>query len=375
MINRACHRVAALLGRAGEYLLQRALPGGEHLVQGDFRPAEHKGGRFGHGSQQLVSDSQSVQTVGGNLRRDIAHRVFKQIGKLHVFCESHAEMIAEGHLREGSRRARAVQGISGNDGAFPDQLRDPSIQLLRRFINGQIVIVPLQAETDQLIAGLFQLRRDHMLSLFHVHREGNQGGRHVDIVEGAGHGVLAADGRKAVSKLGVKGSQQRREGLAPALRFLRHPAEIFLEGEADLRVVSARRHDPGDGFRHRVHRAVIGAPGGEVRIEAIAHQRHRIRLSFQNGKLRRHHLRLGELIFSAVGHQHAARADGGVEHLHQSLLGADVQVGKEGQPRLLRVARLHGLSRRGNGPFVKIAGSFRRNLHVYIRLLMGSVGI
>ena len=235
-------------------------------------------------------------------------------------------MISEGHLRKSGRRSSAVQGEGGNNGTLPDQLRNSGIQLLRFLIDRQIVIIPLQAETHQLIAGSFQLRRDHMGTLFHVHRKGNQSRRHIDIVEGSGHGVLAADGGKAVAQLCIKGTEQRREGLTPALRILRHPAEVFLEGKTDLRMISARRHDSGDGFRHRIHRSVVRAPGGQIGVKAAAHERHRIRFSFQNGKLCRHHLRLGKLIFSTVGHQHAARTDGGVEHLHQSLLGADVQI-------------------------------------------------
>ena len=375
LINRAVHRVASLLRRAGEYLFQRTLPGGEHLVQRNLRLAEYEDRRFGHRSQFFVCCAKLLQPVSGNLRHDVADSIFKQIGKLYILSEGHAEMIAEGHLRKGGRRSSAVQGIGGNDRALADQFRNSAVQLLRFLVYRQIVVVPLQTEAHQLIAGDLQFRRDHMGALFHIHRKGNQSGRHIDIVESSGHGILAADGRKAVSQLRVEGAEQRREGLAPALRFLRHPAEVFLEGEADLRMISARRHDSGDGFRHRIHRSMVRAPGGQVRVEAAAHEGHRIRFSFQNGKLRRHHLRLGELIFSAVGHQHAARADGGVEHLHQSLLGADVQIGKQRKPCLLRVSRFHGLSRRRNGPGIKIAGTLFRHLHVYIRLLMRAVGI
>ena len=46
------------------------------------------------------------------------------------------------------------------------------------------------------------------------------------------------------------------------------------------------------------------------------------RLALQHRKLRYHRLCLGQLILSAVRHQHGACADGAVEHLHQSLLGA-----------------------------------------------------
>ena len=50
-----------------------------------------------------------------------------------------------------------------------------------------------------------------------------------------------------------------------------------------------------------------------------------------HGDFLHHGLNGGELIFSAEGHQHGARADGGVEPLGQTPLGAGVQVGSHGE--------------------------------------------
>ena len=69
---------------------------------------------------------------------------------------------------------------------------------------------------------------------------------------------------------------------------------------------------------------MVRAPGGQIRIKAICHHRYRIGLSFQDRKLGYHRLSLGQLILTAVRHQHAACADGGVEHFHKTLLGADI---------------------------------------------------
>ena len=69
---------------------------------------------------------------------------------------------------------------------------------------------------------------------------------------------------------------------------------------------------------------MVGAPAGQIRIEAVAHHGNHVCLALQHRKLRHHGLGLGQLILAAVGHQDAACADRAVEHLHQALLGAYV---------------------------------------------------
>ena len=55
-----------------------------------------------------------------------------------------------------------------------------------------------------------------MCDLAHRSREGDQGGRYVEVLEGATHGVLAADGAHTQVALGHEGAEQRCDGLAPA---------------------------------------------------------------------------------------------------------------------------------------------------------------
>ena len=67
--------------------------------------------------------------------------------------------------------------------------------------------------------------------------------RPLSIIEGAGHAVLAADGRKSEAELCVVSTEQCCERLAPSCRILRHSAEVLLEGEADLAEIAACCHD------------------------------------------------------------------------------------------------------------------------------------
>ena len=69
--------------------------------------------------------------------------------------------------------------------------------------------------------------------------EGDEGGGHVQVVEGAGHGVLAADGRPAEVQLGLQSAQQGGEGLAPALRLAAQLLKELLEGEVGFFIVPA----------------------------------------------------------------------------------------------------------------------------------------
>ena len=114
--------------------------------------------------------------------------------------------------------------------------------------------------------------------------------------------------------------------MAPTLGITGHSAEVLLEGETDLTEITAGSHDLRHGLCHCIDSSVIRAPGGQVRIEAVAHHGHGIGLAFQYGQLGYHGLGLGQLIFSAVRHQYAAGTDGGVKHLHQTLLGTYIEV-------------------------------------------------
>ena len=139
--------------------------------------------------------------------------------------------------------------------------------------------------------------------------------------------------------------------------------------------ITAAGNDSCHGFGHGIHRSVIRAPGGKIRIKPVAHHGNSICFSLQDRQFCHHSLRFRKLVFSAVGHQHAGCADGGVEHFHKALLGADIQIGKQGKPCFFRITGFQRLSCFGNGVFIKIAAALRRDIHIYACLLMSSVGI
>ena len=172
----------------------------------------------------------------------------------------------------------------------------------------------------------------------HIDSEGHKGRRYIDIVEGSGHGILAADGCKTVTHLCLISTEQSGKRLAPALRILCHSAEILLEGKMNLPEITAGSHYFCHGLRDSVNSTMIRAPAGQVRIKAIGHHGHGRCIALQHRHFGNHCLCLGQLVFAAVRHEHTGCTDGGVEHLHKALLRAGVQIRQGIQPLLSYIA-------------------------------------
>ena len=112
---------------------------------------------------------------------------------------------------------------------------------------------------------------------------------------------------------------------------------------------------------------MVRAPAGKVRIKAVAHHGDGIALALQHRQLGYHGLGLCGLIFAAVGHKYGSSADGAVEHFHQTLLGANVQVFQRIQP--------FGADICYRFLFFKEVVLFGRHLHFHGGLLMSAVGV
>ena len=71
--------------------------------------------------------------------------------------------------------------------------------------------------------------------------------------------ILTANRRKSESQLCSVSTQQCGKRLAPTVRVFCHSAEIFLECETDLAVITACSHNSGNRFRHCIHSSVVWA--------------------------------------------------------------------------------------------------------------------
>ena len=204
------------------------------------------------------------------------------------------------------------------------------------------------------MAGALELGRRHAADLAHRRGKGHERGRHVELLEAAGHGVLAADGADAQVDLRHERAQHGCRGLAPTLRVAAQAFEVLLERQVHVLALEACRHQARDRFHHGNVRAGELVGLGEVGVEAPGHAAARGGLA-AHGQLGHHGLRRRQLVLAAEGHEHRGRADGRVEALGQALVRAYVQVGDQGIhalrkgvafPRALvgaRLAHMHGL--------------------------------
>ena len=239
------------------------------------------------------------------------------------------EVVSEGHLADCLCDSVCLCGVRGDHAACLDVLMEFIISSHDLGIIRKIIGIFFNFKYNDLISGLLEFRGDHVLRACNVNREGNQGRWDVDLfsallIKGTGHTVLTADGRKSEAQLRIVGTEKCCERLAPSCRLAAHSAEVLLECEANLPVVAACCRDLSDRCEDCIDRAVIRTPAGKIRIKAVAHHGHSVALSFQNRKLSDHGLDLSLLIFSAVRHHNGRCADGGVEHLHETFLGADI---------------------------------------------------
>ena len=131
-----------------------------------------------------------------------------------------ADAVAEGHVHDRLRRA-VLHGPGGFDLAALGQL-------VERLPGGFQILRVDAAESIHRVSRLLELRREDLSRLNRSDGKGNQRGGNVQVQEGPGHGVLAADGCRAEVHLGFHGPQEGGEGLAPAVRVLAQLLEVLL---------------------------------------------------------------------------------------------------------------------------------------------------
>lgn len=82
-------------------------------------------------------------------------------------------------------------------------------------------------DADHTVAGVLELRRRGTVHVADRHGEGDEGGRHIEVFEGAGHGILAANGADPEVHLRHEGAEHGRKRFAPALRLVAQLLEIL----------------------------------------------------------------------------------------------------------------------------------------------------
>ena len=248
----------------------------------------------------------------------------KQSIFLQCIIQLYTQTVTKCHLGYCQGHTLAIQCIRRYDLSCLYVLKELAIEIFYLFIYWQIICIFFNLEQNQLISCFFQFRGNHSLVTGYIHCKRYQCRWYINLIEGTGHGVFSTDRWKSKSQLCFIRAQECCKRLTPSLWIFAHSAEVFLECQTDLLIVSTTCYDLGYGLQYCVNRSVIWAPAGKIWVKSISHHRYCIGLTFQYRKLCYHGLSLCQLIFSTIRHQHTASTDRTVEHLHKSLLGASV---------------------------------------------------
>ena len=279
-----------------------------------------------HFTDNSIGYRQFSDFVSRYFADDITKSRCKQISLVQIVFNLHTQLITECHLADCCCDTMTIQCVSGKHFAIQDILMQFSVLIHSCCIIRQIIAVFRQTDPYQFTSCLFQFRCDNILFLSHIYRKGNQCRRNINIVEGSGHTVLSTDRWKAKSHLCRICTEQRCKGLTPTFRILCHSAEVFLEGETDLGVISTVRYDACNRFYNCINCTVIWAPAGYIWIKSVAHHSHSICFSVHYRNLSDHSLSFCQLIFTTIWHKYTSGPDGSVEHLYQSLLRTGIQI-------------------------------------------------
>ena len=244
----------------------------------------------------------------------------------HVVHHLEADAVAQTHLEESlGQTAIAHRGSSGHHAIFHHLLNFLVVGLQGEEVGAAGLGIDDGPYQHHRALRLLEFGGHHLVCLADGRGEGDQRGRHIQLLEGAGHAVLTADGGDAEADLCVQCAQQSGQRLAPALRGSAKALEVLLEGQVGVLIAEAGGHQLGhtldDG--HPCAHILVGAH--EVGVVAPCHAGAGAGLAVHR-QLCHHGVLRGELVGTAEGHEHGSSTDGGVEPLRKALLAADVQI-------------------------------------------------
>ena len=164
------------------------------------------------------------------------------------------------------------------------------------------------------------------------------------------------------TELGIQRAKQGGQRLAPAFGGSVQVLKIFLESQVHILVAETGANQFGHAFHNGHVSAAVGVRFSQIGVKAPGHAGagggfaiHRQFGSHGHGG--------GQLVFTAVRHQHGGSADGGVKPLAQAFLAANVQVANQ-------VFQLFGKG--GTGP---LGLPYRAGQNMNIGMALGTVGV
>ena len=228
------------------------------------------------------------------------------------------DLVAQTHLEDGLCNAAVAGGIDCLGRAGGGQGVDGAEKADQCIGNRQAVRCLFAFQQIDRMAGFLKLRGDDLLDLAGCNSKGDQCRRDIELLKGARHGVLAADGSNAEVLLCLKGTEECGERLCPAFSVVTGMEEVFLEGQIDILKGSTGSDELADRLCHGKIGTVIGALFRDLRVIAPGHAGDIVGVSVLEGDLLHHGLNGGQLADAAKGHKDGAGTDGGVKALRQA---------------------------------------------------------
>ena len=207
--------------------------------------------------------------VFGCFHEDATILVAKE--ELFVDADIYSFLVAERHLCERLAYAAKAQRIGGDYLSCLNGFGRCGPELFQLVGVRHIVVEGLMLQEVESVAGLFEVGTDDVVRLGGSDTESDECGRNRDVLERAGHRVLAADRGQSEGTLHLECSEECAERFSPRVTVVGHALEVLLVTEAHVAIVGTCGHDFGASLDDRVCRSVVGTPFGDEGVVAEGH--------------------------------------------------------------------------------------------------------
>ena len=166
VVNRCIKYSRLFGGLCREYLFKGCLPRLQCLFdrKGRIVPCKAVLGCHSADNGVVIGDHllEDLLAVRIHLKDQVADAVPEQVSERYFFTKADAETVSESHLRDCGRNAVTVNRVSGLDFALSHEGGHLVIDRAYIVVYGNVVLIPLNVDLDDLISGLLEFRCDHV---------------------------------------------------------------------------------------------------------------------------------------------------------------------------------------------------------------------
>ena len=247
----------------------------------------------------------------------------ERVGR-NLWDQLNAQLVAQAALEESLGHAAVTWRSNGKCALGLDQGTDQFVCGEQGLVIGEkAALVVGRDNRDEPVTCTLELVGDNLVYLGKAGSKRNQRWWNVQVLKGAGHGVLAADSCKTKVDLCHQCAKKGRCWLAPTVWILTELLEVLLEGKVEVLVLKAGSNQLGNGLNNREVGAAELVGFHEVGVKAPSHARDRVGLA-HNRKLSHHRKSRGQLASATEWHKDGTCANGRVKALGKALVRCNV---------------------------------------------------